>query len=101
MVFDWLERPSGNGRSFFLDAKNPFMKKRQFFTPSTKSEWLNLTIPELRNKAFEYYKTNIAGKEIYNICTGGIIYFSVKGGRKLLKGGNIYSSKSRVSKNIT
>jgi hypothetical protein len=72
------------------------MKRKQHIIPSIQSQWRDLSIVELRNKSFLHYKNNIAGKSVKNFSTGYIIHLTVKGGRKLLKGGNIYNSKAEI-----
>lgn len=72
------------------------MKYKQKIVPATFSEWPHLPLLELRNTAFEYYRENIAGKVVTNLATGFPIHFTVRGGRKLLKGGNIYASKAEL-----
>jgi hypothetical protein len=72
------------------------MKYKQKIIPSVSTQWGKLTAHELRYTAFEYYRKLFAGKSVNNQATGFSMHFTVKGGRQLVKGGNIYQSKAEL-----
>ena len=75
-----------------------FMKYKQKHIPEIRSSWSHLSAYDLRRVAFDYYRQRIAGTCVINRSTGFPIHFTVRGGKKLLKGGNFYATKAEMVK---